>query len=229
MDIFHDREAALQDAVEADVATLADAGFMLEWTRRAPAISAAIVRDGPDGTALEWLVDSAFRFFPAIQDDLFGFVLHPADIATNKALAAAGRREPRDVLDLLFIHERVLPLGAVIWAASAKDPGLSPEGIVAEIRRNARYLQADYDRLQTAAPVDAGAIARALRVALDEADAFVRQMPGGQEGQLFLEDGRLVQPDPSRLPDYLTHTGQERGHWPSSPGLDLAMLARGLD
>jgi hypothetical protein len=32
---------------------------------------------------------------------VFGYRLHIFDLATNKALAAAGRREPRDVLDLL--------------------------------------------------------------------------------------------------------------------------------
>ena len=30
--------------------------------------------------------------------------------------AAAGRQAPRDALDLLYIHEQHLPLGAVIWA-----------------------------------------------------------------------------------------------------------------
>src|ERR1700723_1847075 len=55
--------------------------------------------------------DADFRFFPAIADALFGYRLHVADLATNKALAAAGRREPRDVLDLIYIDERHLPLG----------------------------------------------------------------------------------------------------------------------
>ena len=90
-------------------------------------------------TPLEWARDSDFRFFPAVADELFGYRLHIADIATNKALAAGGRREPRDVLDLLYIHGRHLPLGAVIWAAVGKDPGYSPESLICEIRRNARY------------------------------------------------------------------------------------------
>jgi hypothetical protein len=119
----------------------------VKWTRRFLTICTAIVHAGDDSTLPEWLVDSAYRFFPAIPDKLFGYVLHPADIATNKALAAAGRREPRDIIDLQEIHQRYLPLGAVVWAACAKDPGLSPEGIIAEIRRNRRHQQADYDRL----------------------------------------------------------------------------------
>ena len=182
------------------------------------------MRDGDRGTSLEWLVDSDFRFFPAIEDALFGYVLHPADIATNKALAAAGRREPRDIIDLLDIHTRYLPLGAVTWAASGKDPGFSPEGLIAEIRRNARYLQADYDRLLTEAPIDAASTTRALRAALEEADSFARQMPAGQEGMLFLKDGEPVQPDPAHLDATVAHAGSRKGHWPSVPGIGPGMM-----
>jgi len=37
----------------------------------------------------------------AIRDDVFGYMLHVIDIATNKVLAATDRREPCDVLSLL--------------------------------------------------------------------------------------------------------------------------------
>jgi hypothetical protein len=227
IDVFHDRELAMQEAVKADTDLLQQNGFQIEWTRRFPTLVTAVIRSGDEGTLLEWVVDSAYRFFPALQDELFGYVLHPADIATNKALAAAGRREPRDIIDLLGIHERYLPLGAVVWAASAKDPGLSPEGIIAEIRRNGRYQQADYDRLQHETPIDAAATARALRSALDEADAFARTMPAGAEGLLFLRaDGQPAQPDPTQLQSYTPHGGQQRGHWPSSPEISRAMMER---
>jgi len=88
---------------------------------------------------LEWVVDSDFRFFPTIRDEVFGYVLHPVDLATNKVAAAYGRREPRDVVDLLTIHERILPLGAVVWASVGKTWGFTPEGVINEIRRTARY------------------------------------------------------------------------------------------
>jgi hypothetical protein len=227
IDVFHDRELAMQEAVKADTELLRQSGFQIEWTRRFPTIVTAVIRSGDEGTLLEWVVDSAYRFFPALQDELFGYVLHPADIATNKALAAAGRREPRDIIDLLHIHEHYLPLGAVVWAASAKDPGLSPEGIIAEIRRHGRYQQADYDRLQHESPIDAAATAQALRTALDEADAFVRTMPAGSEGLLFLRaGGRPVQPHPAQLESYTAHGGQLRGHWPTSPEISRAMMDR---
>ena len=68
----------------------------------------------------QWVADSDFRFFPPVRDDRFGFRLHPADIATNKTLAAAGRREPRDALDLMELHRTLLPVGYLAWAAAAK-------------------------------------------------------------------------------------------------------------
>jgi len=37
-------------------------------------------------------------------------------------MTAAGRREVRDLVDLVTIHETILPLGAVVWAAVEKSP-----------------------------------------------------------------------------------------------------------
>src|ERR1700730_3765425 len=89
-----------------------------------------------DTMTLEWVHDSAFRFFPPQRDELFGYVLHPVDLATNKASAAADRREPRDIVDLVTIHENILPLGAVVGAAGGKFPGTTPEQMLAEITRH---------------------------------------------------------------------------------------------
>jgi hypothetical protein len=224
IDVFHDREEAVATTAILDATLIEQAGFRVEWLRRLPAIYVALIHEGDAATHLEWLVDSDFRFFPVVRDELFGYVLHLADIATNKALAAAGRREPRDVVDLLLINDRYLPLGAVIWAAVAKDPGFTPEGLIAEIRRNARYQQADYSRLNTASPIDGAAISGALRAALTSADTFVRAMPAGREGLLFLQDGRPVQPDPTHLDMYIGHAGQRHGHWPGSSEISSAML-----
>jgi hypothetical protein len=227
IDIFHDAEEGVATASEADAARLTGAGFAVRWLRREPGIHAALVQRDGAATRLEWVRDSDFRFFPVMPDPLFGYRLHVADLATNKALAAAGRREPRDVLDLLYIHDRFLPLGAVLWAAVAKDPGFTPESLNAEIRRNARYRADDYADLDLVAPVDPGDVARRLRAALDEADRFACAMPSGQEGLLFLAKGEPVQPDPTRLGAYQTHAVRRRGFWPSSPEIGSAMLERG--
>jgi hypothetical protein len=51
-------------------------------------------------------------------------------------------------------------------------------------------------------------------------------MPAGKEGLLFLKDGQVAQPDPTKLGDYIEHAGRRRGHWPSSSEIGSAMLDR---
>ncbi len=226
IDIFHDREERVALAAAQDESALITAGFAVEWLRREPGLFAASVERDGESTKLEWARDSDFRFYPAQPDELFGYSLDLVDIATNKALAAAGRQVPRDVLDLLYIHEKHLPLGAVIWAAVAKDPGYSPESLAAEIRRNARYRPDEYEALAMAERIDAGAVNQRLRAALDAAEAFMRTMPADKEGLLFLKDGKPVQPDPQRLEGYTELAGRRHAVWPGSPEIDSAMLDR---
>ena len=173
-----------------------------------------------------WVVDSDFRFFPTIRDETFGYSLHPVDLAMNKVQAAAGRRELRDIVDVVTIQETVLPLGTVIWAAVEKMPGLTPEGLIAEIRRNSNYPTVDWRRLAATEPLEPLIVMAQLRAALDEAEAFVSKMPTDKVGLLFLKDGKVVQPDPDRLDEYQTHSGQRRGHWPSSSEIESAMFER---
>ncbi len=226
IDIFHDREERVARAAQEDVAALAAAGVSVAWQRREPLFYQAIVSDAGESTRLEWVVDSDFRFFPTVRDPDFGYVLHPADLATNKIMAAAGRREPRDVVDLVTIHRDILPLGAVAWAAVGKSLGFTPEGLINDVRRLARYTAADFERIASLPPIDPADTMRRLRDALEEADAFVRRMPTDALGVLFLTDGVPVQPDPDRLGDYAVHAGARRGHWPSSPEIGSAMLDR---
>jgi hypothetical protein len=226
IDIFHDREERVALAAETDAKKLELGGYEVRWRRQLPLIQTAEVsRDGML-TLLEWVADSDFRFFPTIEDETFGFMLHPIDLAMNKAMAAAGRRALRDIVDLVTIDEMVLPIGAVIWAAVEKSPGFTPEGLINEIRRNSHFPIAEWNALQTEAPLDPKAMTRQLWAILEEAEAFVARMPTEKAGLLFLEGGRVVQPDPERLGDYHTHAGQRQGHWPSSPEIATAMLER---
>ncbi len=226
IDIFHDREERVAQAAEADAATLTAAGLTVEWKRREPTFYQALIGDGAQATRLEWVQDSDYRFYPAVADPEFGYVLHPADLATNKLMAAAGRREPRDIVDLVDIHDTILPLGAVACAAVDKALGFTPEGLINEVRRLARYTTADFARVTSDPPVDPGATLHRLRDALEEADAFVRRIPTDKIGLLFLQDGHPVQPDPEHLDAYATHAASRRGHWPTSPEIGSAMLAR---
>lgn len=224
IDVFHDREERVAQTAQADAALLQQNGYALEWQRREPAIYALTAMRSGATTKLEWVVDSDFRFFPTVRNEVFGYMLHPVDLATNKVGAAYGRREPRDVVDLLTIHQWVLPLGAVVWASAGKSLGFTPEGIINEIRRVARYTDADFRRLASDPPLDPWTTIKQLREVLTEAEAFVTRMPTDKVGLLFLKGGHVVQPDPDRLEEYQTHAGQRRGHWPTSAEISAAMM-----
>jgi hypothetical protein len=77
---------------------------------------------------------------PVISSEVFGYQLHPVDLAINTLLALVGRDEPRDLLDTLHCHSDVLALGALAWAASGKDPGSSPGSLLDLLRRRGRSV-----------------------------------------------------------------------------------------
>ena len=224
IDIFHDREERVAHAARDNAAVLEAAGMHVVWQRREPAFYQAMISQSGETTRLEWVVDSDFRFFPVQTDPDFGYVLHPVDLATNKVMAAAGRREPRDIVDVVAIHDEILSLGAVVWAAVEKAPGFTPEGLLNEIRRNACYTVADFQRIDSLPAIDANDVMRRLRAALEQAETFVARMPSDLAGRLFLHGGRIVQPDPAQIDSYQTHVGRRKGHWPSSPDIGSAML-----
>ncbi|MGA2733899.1 MAG: hypothetical protein ABSG35_15075 [Syntrophobacteraceae bacterium] len=81
IDVFHDREDRVTQAVQQDTAILQEHGFSLQWLRReftfysvlvcrnvssdARNVSSDVKSD--EATKLEWVVDSDFRFFPAVK------------------------------------------------------------------------------------------------------------------------------------------------------------------
>lgn len=206
---------------------LADAGFAVTWLSQTAFIHSAAVAKGGRQTKLEWVGDSDFRLFPAIRDPLFGYRLHPIDLTINKLFAAAGRSEPRDIYDLMVIHNTVASLSVVVWAGVEKSPGFTLEGLVAEVRRNLMHPLSAWQGVAAAGPLDPRNITDNVRSALDAAEAFAARMPTSKMGALFLDrDGRVVEPEPSRLSDYVEHRGVRRGHWPSSPEIAQAMFAQ---
>ena len=226
IDLFHDREERVARAAAEDGAVLQANGYDLQWVRREPTMYAVVAGKGGETTRLEWVVDADYRFFPTMRDETFGYVLHPVDLATNKMLAAAGRREPRDLVDLLTIHDRILPLGAVVWAAVGKSLGFTPEGLINEVRRLGHYTHADFHRVASDPPVHPAETMTRVRQVLEEAEAFVARMRTDKAGLLFLQSGIVVQPDPDRLESYQHHAGERGGHWPSSPEITAAMFER---
>jgi hypothetical protein len=186
----------------------------------------AIVARAGKAMRLEWVTDSAFRFFPTQPDELFGYVLHPVDLATNKASAAADRRVPRDIVDLVTIHETILPLGAVICAAVGKFPGVTPEEMLAEIIRHSRFTAEEFVALATTEPVDVPGLHRRIRSMIEDAESFIAKLPSEAVGVIFMDCDKPVQPDVTTLDRYRRNPGAPRGLWPSSPEINAAMLER---
>jgi hypothetical protein len=130
IDLFHDTTEALAATWAADRDLLRNAGYDISVTREMPGFIDAIVSDESGRTAMQWVRDSAYRFFPLIEDDLMGLALHPFDLATNKVLTIATRVEARDWIDVLNCHQTLQPLGYLVWAACGKDPGYNPVSLL---------------------------------------------------------------------------------------------------
>jgi len=227
IDIFQDRNDSLKAVYERDRASLEAAGFDLAPPAAQPEGKFVIgVKRDYEFTRLDYVVDTDFRFFPILPDPEFGFILHPVDLATNKASAAGARREPRDVIDLITIHERILPLGAVVAAAVGRFLGESPEGLLDSIRFNARLTPPDFASLSFDGPVDPAAIVQAMKAMFRSAEDYLAVLPSDEVGFVFIDADRAIQPEPGTWSRYLRHEGRRRGHWPSSPEIAQAMLRR---
>jgi hypothetical protein len=227
IDIFHDSDARLASAVKADEAALIGGGYKLTWSpnQRTTKHTATVEKQG-EQMQLEWVADSAFRFFPTQPDELFGYVLHPVDLAANKAAAAADRRVPRDIVDLVTIHETILPLGAVVTAAVGKFPGTTPEEMLAEITRHSRFTAEEFQVLATEQPIDVPVLHRRIRRMIEDAEGFIARLPSDAVGVVFLDGDKPVQPDVTALDRYQRNPGAPRGLWPSSSEISRAMLER---
>ncbi len=228
IDLFHDTEAALQASWDADRTLLETQGFQVTVVRERSSYAEARVARGDDVVLVEWARDSAFRFFPLVQHPDLGLVLHPFDLATNKVLALVGRLEPRDWIDVIECDGRVQPLGYLAWAASGKDPGFSPRGIVDAAAHSGRYSAAEIDALDfSGMPPDAADLSRRWHVLLQTANAVVEALPAEQVGRCVLDErGRLFRGGPSQLrgatesQQLRFHAGSIRGALPRVLGVD---------
>jgi hypothetical protein len=217
LDIFHDVETSVVTSAEADAATLRQAGYAVEWLLRQPLFQRAEVDRGGHRLLIEWVFDSAFRFFPVERDELSGWRLHLHDAATNKLLALMGRGEPRDYLDVLFFHQHHLSLGALCWAAAGKDPGVNPFMILQECQRTTHFRPEQFRDLQLSVPLDLAQWKQAWIQATRAAESLLPRLPAEEVGCLYLDaTGRPVTPDPAtaEFAALRRHYGSVRGAWP---------------
>jgi hypothetical protein len=179
------------------------AGHVVEVELSQPGFIRATVRRGAEATRVDWAHDTAWRFMPLVHDELGGWLLHPVDLAINKLLALAGRDEPRDFVDILFVHGRILALAGLAWAAVGKDPGFSPFSLLELLKRRGRPRGEEVARLHLAEPLD---LVRAKEVwtgALEDAERFAGERPPEEVGALYYSraQGGFVVPASDRALD----------------------------
>jgi hypothetical protein len=216
LDYFHDTPERVASAYDADRRSLVEAGCIVEPELLQPGYIRAVVRRGGDATKIEWAYDTTWRFLPVLLSDTFGYQLHPIDLSINKVLALVGRDEPRDLLDTLHCHSTILPLGALVWAASGKDPGFSPSSLLELLRRRGRIRPEDLTRLHLAQPQDVTEIKTEWLEALAGAEQFVARRAPDEAGCLYYAPSLERFVDPDAVPDVpvLQHFGRPGGVLP---------------
>ena len=214
IDLFHDREVVVAASFAKDRETLEQAGFGIEVLLSQPGFIRARIRsEDQGGVLLDWAHDSAWRFMPTVTLEKLGHVLHPVDLAVNKVLALGGRDEPRDWVDILYLDRRFISLGALVWAAVGKDPGLNPRMLLDLLQRKGKIHQRDLERLQFAEPLVLDELQLQWKWSLDEADRFIRSRPPGEAGRLYLsEKGFFFAPQPGD--SYQLHAPEPGGVMP---------------
>jgi hypothetical protein len=217
LDLFHDASESVALSAEADFRALTEAGYSVDWEIRQPGFYRAILRRDANSLKLEWAQDSAFRFFPVQPDDIFGFRLHQADLATNKALALVGRSEVRDFIEILYLDECCLSLGAIVWAACGKDEGFTPWSLLDMAKRHVRYREEDLANENLAQSLSLKDLKESWIAAAARAEELFAQLPLEEVGCLYLDCQNVPvtpipgNPDTAKL---IRHFGSLRGAWP---------------
>jgi hypothetical protein len=225
IDIFHDTTEALRETWISDKQSLSEAGYVIDIIREAPAFIEADVKNGENHVLMQWTRDSAFRFFPLIEDDVLGLTLHPFDLATNKVLAMAGRLEVRDWIDTIESHRVVQPLGYLIWAAAGKDPGINPDMLLSEAAR-LHYSQMEIDNLDFGSDhPSASLLSIEWKNAISEGKEIIDLLPENHLGECILTSDTkgLYRESPAKLNQDLLKSkityfkGSIGGAWPILP------------
>jgi hypothetical protein len=149
MDIYAE-DRPIAEIAGDDLAAMTADGLVVVWRRDHYGFAIeAEISDGTVSTILEWSEADHERFFPAQPHPTFGWALHVIDLAVLKVIAAATRRQARDIWDLIDLTGRGYDLAALALAAPAKLPGIPPITLLERGRLTAVGLPAeDFDSLR---------------------------------------------------------------------------------
>lgn len=209
LDLFHTSASTANRTHAQDAVTLLANGYTVEVLAEHPGFVSARVSSGADATLIDWAHESAWRFLPLVPLAGGGVMLHPIDLAINKLVALANRREPRDLVDVLYADEHILPFPALVWAVVDKNPGLNPASYLEQFRRRT-ITPEDAAYLRFTGAYDVADAAQRYRGLVAAADQFIAANTQREPGALFRDrrTGAFFLP---RDTEDWAHTHEHRG------------------
>lgn len=216
IDFFHDTDEAVSLSAQADLALLQKESFEIELLIDQPSFVCAVIRQGSNSLKLEWARDTAFRFYPLIEDDDLGCRLHDIDLAVNKCLALANRNEVRDIIDLIQFEKTLISLGAACWAACGKDPGFTPDLIIDCISRHSIIRPEQLAAESLTEKLSPPQLKKEWLKKLTLARELISKLPAADLGCIYITRAGVPvhQPVVQELSSYSRHFASVGGSWP---------------
>lgn len=217
IDFFQESDEAVASASAADIESLKSNGYSVQALIMQPSFVRVVVTKNGESLRLEWVRDTAFRFFPVVEDQELGFRLHDIDLAINKIIALANRTEVRDVIDVLEIEEKTIGLAAGCWAACGKDPGFTPELLLEMISRHSVVNPQLLDAENLRHKLDPRELKLRVTQMLKKARTVVAKLNPADLGCLYTAtSGQVLTDLEHEQPgvETLRHFGSLRGSWP---------------
>lgn len=216
VNFFHDTDEAVRTSSDADIKLLKKKGYKVEVLIDQPSFVRGTISKGHNILKVEWVRDTAFRFFPVIEDDELAYRLHDVDLAVNKCLALANRSEVRDILDLIQLSENIMSLAQICFAACGKDRGFNPALLMDCLRRNSIIEVAKLSAEHLTKTVDAVELKKQWLAMLAQADSVLDTLPVEDLGCIYLNSkgAPIRKLNFKTLSKALRHFGSIGGCWP---------------
>jgi hypothetical protein len=216
IDFFHDADKAVTDAYQSDRASLIDAGYSFDTQISQPSFYRTTIGKSGEYLKLEWVRDTAYRYFPVVADEDLGFRLHDVDLAINKCLALANRSVVRDALDIIELDRKIISFPAMISAACGKDPGFTPDLMLDMIQRHMTFTPDELSAESLTKNIDPVALKQDLLGLIEKAKTTLKKIPAKYIGCLYLDKKGQVIKDLSTVSGsrLTAHYGSIRGSWP---------------
>ncbi len=129
----------MTDSYQSDRTTLIDGGYSFDTQISQPSFYRATIGKSGEYLKLEWVRDTAYRYFSVVTEEDLGYRLHDVDLAINICFALANRSVVRDARDIIELDRKVISFPAMISAACGNDRGFTPELMLDMIQRHMTF------------------------------------------------------------------------------------------